>query len=76
MGYYHTIWLQVMWAIGLCMLALALLIKLATQPIAGAWFSYCIWSQLTDPNQLSRAMSLATRCGRFCMTEAIYHKVV
>ena len=28
MGYFHTIWLQVMWAIGLCMLALALLINL------------------------------------------------
>ncbi|WP_335992824.1 DUF1624 domain-containing protein [Pseudoalteromonas sp. CH_XMU1449-3] len=28
MGYYHTIWLQVMWAIGLCMLVLAALIKL------------------------------------------------
>ncbi|MGS0498373.1 hypothetical protein CWB85_12635 [Pseudoalteromonas sp. S1727] len=28
MGYFHTIWLQVMWAIGLCMLTLALLINL------------------------------------------------
>ena len=28
MGYFHTIWLQVMWAIGLCMLTLALLISL------------------------------------------------